>query len=124
MTDQERVEILRDHGFIGIDLPMISKLKQPDYYGIQLTDEAIRVLGAYAAPRTRMSQTDAILHYVDRMGSITSWEATNILNIMSFTKRMSEIRQMPGFIVSQKWESNGRSKWLRYFIERSEENAD
>jgi hypothetical protein len=34
---------------------------------------------------------------------------------------MSEIRRMPGVKVTQKWESDGNSKWVRYWIEREEE---
>ena len=115
MKDAERVDILRAHGFTGIDLPMISKLKQPEIYGIQLTDEARRCLGIAARPK-RSEQRQMILDYVERMGSITSLEATMVLQIMSFTKRMSELRRDPNYEVTQKWESNGHSKWLRYEI--------
>lgn len=67
-----------------------------------------------------MNQTQKILDYVRDRGSITSLEATRELLIMSFTKRMSEIRQNPNYEVSQEWESNGHSKWLRYTIKEVE----
>ena len=116
MKDLEMLKVLQDHGFIGADLPMISKLKKPEVYGIQLTDEARRCLGIAAKPR-KGSQVERIIAYTKKMGSITSWEATNILNIMSFTKRISEIRRDPNYEVTQRWESDGHAKWLRYEIQ-------
>lgn len=67
-----------------------------------------------------MKQSQKILDYVKEHGSITSLEATRDLLIMSFTKRMSEIRRDPGYEVSQEWESNGHTRWLRYFIKEVE----
>jgi hypothetical protein len=116
MKDTEVVKVLQEHGFYGVDLPMVSKLKNPSYYGIQLTDEARRCLGIAAKPR-KGSQVERIIAYTRKMGSITSWEATNILNIMSFTKRISEIRRDPNYEVTQRWESDGHAKWLRYEIQ-------
>jgi len=123
MRDSEIVKVLQEHGFYGIDLPMVSKLKNPSYYGIQLTTEAQRCLGIAAKPR-KGNQTERILEYVKRMGSITSWEATNILNIMSFGKRMSELRHDPHYTVTQKWESDGHVKWLRYEVHEQETETD
>ena len=123
MTDKEKLELLRGFGFYGMDKEMISKLKKPEVYGIQLTTDARRCLGETVRPDTKLNQTERIIQYAQKMGGITSWDATNILYIMSFTKRMSEIRRDPRFEVTQKWESNGHSKWLRYFIERREEDA-
>ena len=67
-----------------------------------------------------ISQIKKILDYVEEKGSITSLDATNVLKIMSFTKRMSEIRRDPNYEVSQKWESNGHTRWLRYEIKEVE----
>ena len=51
MKDVEMLKVLLDHGFVGADLPMISKLKKPEVYGIHLTDEARRCLAIAAKPR-------------------------------------------------------------------------
>lgn len=67
-----------------------------------------------------ISQIKKILDYVEEKGSITSLDATNVLKIMSFTKRMSEIRRNPNYEVTQKWESNGHTRWLRYEIKEVE----
>ena len=116
MTDQEKLELLKQFGFFGMDLPLISKLKSPEYYGIQLTTDAKRCLGEVSRPDTKKTQNERIVEYAKKMGGITSWDATNILNIMSFTKRMSEIRRDPRYEVTQRWESNGRTKWMLYEI--------
>ena len=63
-----------------------------------------------------ISQIKKILDYVEEKGSITSLDATNVLKIMSFTKRMSEIRRDPRYEVTQRWESNGVTKWMLYEI--------
>ena len=123
MKDSEMVKVLQEHGFYGVDLPMVSKLKNPSYYGIQLTDEARRCLGIHAKPR-KGTQTERIVEYCKRMGSITSYEASNFLNIMSFTKRMSELRRDPNYEISQKWESDGHTSWLRYEIHERETETD
>ena len=116
MTDNEKVELLKQFGFFGVDLPLISKLKSPEYYGIQLTTDAKRCLGEISRPDTKLTQNERIVEYAKKMGGITSWDATNILNIMSFTKRMSEIRRDPRYEVTQRWESNGVTKWMLYEI--------
>ena len=67
-----------------------------------------------------LSQIEKILNFVEQRGSISSLEATNELKIMSFTKRMSEIRRNPNYEVTQKWESNGHTRWLRYEIKEVE----
>lgn len=67
-----------------------------------------------------MKQTQKILDYVRQRGSITTLEATRELFIMSFPKRMSEIRNDPHYEVSQEWESNGHTRWLRYTIKEVE----
>ena len=123
MKDSEMVKVLQEHGFYGVDLPMVSKLKNPSYYGIQLTDEARRCLGIHAKPRKGL-QWERIIESCDKMGSITSWEATNILNIMSFTKRMSEIRRDPNYEVTQKWESDGHVRWMRYEIKKVNDGSN
>lgn len=124
MNDSEKLEILQKCGFGGMDLTLISKLKRPEWYGIQLTRDAQRTLGEVSKPEGKMEQNARIIEYCKRMGSITSFEATNLLYIMSFTKRMSEIRRDPHYEVMQEWETDGHKKWLRYYIkERKEENA-
>ena len=123
MKDSLMVKTLHDHGFTGVDLSLISKLKKPDYYGIQLTMEARAALGYTSKTLKSLPQAERMIAYMDRMGSITSWEAMNILGILSPTKRISEIRRMDGITVHQKWESNGQSKWLRYWIERNEDES-
>ena len=120
MTDNEKVELLKQFGFFGVDLPLISKLKSPEYYGIQLTTDAKRCLGEISRPDTKKTQNERIVEYAKKMGGITSWDATNILNIMSFTKRMSEIRRDPRYEVTQRWESNGVTKWMLYEIKEVE----
>ena len=120
MTDNEKVELLKQFGFFGVDLPLISKLKSPEYYGIQLTTDAKRCLGEVSRPDTKLTQNERIVEYAKKMGGITSWDATNILNIMSFTKRMSEIRRDPRYEVTQRWESNGVTKWMLYEIKEVE----
>ena len=123
MTDQERLELLHSFGFYGVSLPILSMLKNPSYYGVELTTDAKRCLGEVLRPDTRKTQNERIIEYAQKMGGITSWDATNILNIMSFTKRMSEIRRDPRYEVTQRWESNGITKWMLYEIkERTDEH--
>ena len=116
MTDTERVELLKRMGFGGMDETLISKLRRPEYYGIQLTADASRSLGELLRPDTKLSQNERIVEYAINRGGITSYDATNILKIMSFTKRMSEIRKDPRYEVTQRWESNGHTKWMLYEI--------
>ena len=118
MKDAIMVETLREHGFTGMDLPLISKLKRPEYYGIQLTMDARSALGYTQSSRKDISQADRMVAYMEKMDGITSWEAMNILGILSPTKRISEIRRMPGITVKQKWESDGKTRWMRWWIER------
>lgn len=123
MTDQERLELLHSFGFYGVSLPILSMLKNPSYYGVELTTDAKRCLGEVSRPDTRKTQNERIIEYAQKMGGITSWDATNILNIMSFTKRMSEIRRDPRYEVTQRWETNGHTKWMLYEIkERNNEH--
>lgn len=121
MTDKEKLERLRSFGFYGIDREMISKLKKPEVYAIQLTTDARRCLGEISRPDTKKTQNERIVEYAQKMGGITSWDATNILNIMSFTKRMSEIRRDPRFEVTQRWEGNGHTKWMLYEIKEKKD---
>lgn len=116
MTDTERAELLKKMGFGGMDETLISKLRRPDYYGIQLTADASRSLGEMMRPDTKLSQNERIVEFAMNRGGITSFDATNILHIMSFTKRMSEIRRDPRYEVTQKWETNGHTKWMLYEI--------
>lgn len=116
MTDTERAELLKKMGFGGMDETLISKLRRPDYYGIQLTADASRSLGEMMKPDTKLSQNERIVEFAIRRGGITSFDATNILHIMSFTKRMSEIRRDPRYEVTQRWETNGHTKWMLYEI--------
>ena len=122
MKDSLMVRVLHDHGFTGVDLSIISKLKRPDYYGIELTMDARAALGYRYKSLRSLPQTERMIAYMDRMGSITSWEAMNILGILSPTKRISEIRRMPGITVHQKWESNGEARWVRWSIEREKDD--
>ena len=121
MKDAVMVKVLREHGFTGVDLSIISKVKKPDKYAIELTMEARAALGYQYKSLKSLPQIDRMIAYMDRMGSVSSWEAMNILGILSPTKRISEIRKLPGITVHQKWEGNGKSKWLRWWIEREED---
>lgn len=121
MKDAVMVKVLREHGFTGVDLSIISKVKKPDKYAIGLTMEARAALGYQYKSLKSLPQIDRMIAYMDRMGSVSSWEAMNILGILSPTKRISEIRRIPGITVHQKWEGNGKSKWLRWWIEREED---
>ena len=121
MKDAVMVKVLREHGFTGVDLSIISKVKKPDKYAIELTMEARAALGYQYKSLKSLPQIDRMIAYMDRMGSVSSWEAMNILGILSPTKRISEIRKLPGITVHQKWEGNGKSKWCRWWIEREED---
>ena len=116
MDEKERLEILQRCGFGGMDLSLLSKVKRPEWYGIQLTADASRSLGEMMRPDTKLSQNERIVEYAMNRGGITSFDATNILHIMSFTKRMSEIRRDPRYEVTQRWETNGHTKWKLYEI--------
>ena len=116
MGEKEKLEILQRCGFGGMDLTLLSKVKRPEWYGIQLTADASRSLGEMMRPDTKLSQNERIVEYAIRRGGITSFDATNILHIMSFTKRMSEIRRDPRYEVTQRWETNGHTKWMLYEI--------
>ena len=123
MTDIERVNILKRCGFTGMDKELMSKLRRPEYYGVQLTADASRSLGELLRPDTKLTQNERIVEYAMNRGGITSFDATNILHIMSFTKRMSEIRRDPRYEVTQRWENNGHTRWLLYEIkERTDEH--
>lgn len=116
MDEKEKLEILQRCGFGGMDLSLLSKVKKPDWYGIQLTADASRSLGEMMRPDTKLSQNERIVEFAMNRGGITSFDATNILHIMSFTKRMSEIRRDPRYEVTQRWETNGHTKWMLYEI--------
>lgn len=116
MDEKEKLEILQRCGFGGMDLSLLSKVKKPDWYGIQLTADASRSLGEMMKPDTKLSQNERIVEFAMNRGGITSFDATNILHIMSFTKRMSEIRRDPRYEVTQRWETNGHTKWMLYEI--------
>lgn len=65
-------------------------------------------------------QRQTILDYCQEHGSITIREAF-ALNINSPSKRISEMRNSPDYVVEDKWEyrinSNGiRKRYKRYFI--------
>ena len=123
MTDIERVEILKRCGFPGMDKELLSKCRYPERYGVQLIPDARRSLGELLRPNTKLTQNERIIEYAQKMGGITSFDATNILHIMSFTKRMSEIRRDPRYEVTQRWETNGHTKWMLYEIkERTNEH--
>lgn len=116
MDEKEKLEILQRCGFGGMDLSLLSKVKKPEWYGIQLTADASRSLGEMMRPDTKLSQNERIVEFAMNRGGITSFDATNILHIMSFTKRMSEIRRDPRYEVTQRWETNGHTKWMLYEI--------
>jgi hypothetical protein len=120
MDEKEKLEILQRCGFGGMDLSLLSKVKKPEWYGIQLTADASRSLGEMMRPDTKKSQNERIVEYAIRRGGITSFDATNILHIMSFTKRMSEIRRDPRYEVTDKWESNGLIRWKVYEIKEKD----
>ena len=44
-TDRERAEALRLAGFAGADKTLLSKVKNPERYGVQLTAQAQKALG-------------------------------------------------------------------------------
>ena len=120
MDEKEKLEILQRCGFGGMDLSLLSKVKRPEWYGIQLTADASRSLGEMMRPDTKLSQNERIVEFAIRRGGITSFDATNILHIMSFTKRMSEIRRDPRYEVTDRWESNGLIRWKVYEIKEKE----
>ena len=64
------------------------------------------------------SQRKRILHYLEERGSITSYEATHYLNVMSPRKRLSEINSITPLkktVVLKKFETiEGRNKTIRY----------
>lgn len=121
MTDIERVNILKRCGFTGMDKELMSKCRYPERYGVQLTADASRSLGELLRPDTKLTQNERIVEYAMNRGGITSFDATNILHIMSFTKRMSEIRRDPRYEVTSHWETNGITRWLLYEIKEKEE---
>lgn len=71
----------------------------------------------------KMTQRMAIIAHCRQHGSITIREAVTQLNIGSPTKRISEIRQDPGYIVTQEdvpvYDDDGkrRTHYARYRIE-------
>ena len=122
MTDKEMVKAIREEGYIGMDLPLYSKTKRQDYYGVDLIPE-LRVKVGKSLKVHGDTQNEKIIRYAKEMHGITSLEATNVLHIMSFTKRMSEIRRDPRYIVRQHWAMNSTTRWMVYEIEERDEKV-
>lgn len=114
MNDNAIVSLMRNAGFDGFDLSLASKIKYPNQYGIELTDEARAVLGE-VRKTYKGSQAQRILDYIGEMGSISSMEAFEHLGITSLPKRMSEIGQV--FEVIKTWHVSANGKrFIRYSI--------
>ena len=68
-----------------------------------------------------MSQTQAIVEYCNKHGSITSNEATKALGMLSFNRRMTTLKER-GYEFASAWETvpsrygKGTAKVLRYRI--------
>lgn len=61
----------------------------------------------------RQAQVDRAIAYMREHGSLTSLEALTELGILSFPKRVCEMKQQ-GFYITSKWE-NGISKYGNKF---------
>lgn len=72
----------------------------------------------------KATQKARIIEYCEKYGSITIREAFTELNINSPTKRISEIRNSPEYIVESKEESRTKDgitkRWKRYFIKKAD----
>jgi hypothetical protein len=76
----------------------------------------------------RQAQVDRAISYMREHGSLTSLEALTELGILSFPKRICEMKKQ-GFYIKTKWESgegrNGKYRVKRYFlIEEPKEIAE
>ena len=76
----------------------------------------------------RTAQVDRAIAYMRKHGSLTSLEALTELGILSFPKRICEMRKQ-GLYIKTKWESgegrNGKYRIKRYYlIEESTEVAE
>lgn len=76
----------------------------------------------------KLTQRMRILNYCREHGSITTREAAVELNINSPSKRISEMRHSPDFVVESVQESRTNSfgetvRYLRYFIKAGEHDG-
>lgn len=114
MNDYAIVSLLKSAGFEGFDLSLASKIKYPNQYGIELTEDARMVLGETLKAK-KGSQAQRILDYIDEMGSISSIEAAVHLGITCLPKRMSELAE--GYEIVKTWSvSKGGKRYIRYSL--------
>lgn len=75
----------------------------------------------------REAQVDRAISYMREYGSLTSLEALTKLGILSFPKRVCEMKAQ-GFVVSDKWEKGedrlgNKFRVKRYFLVEQSEGA-
>ena len=70
----------------------------------------------------RVIQRQEILNHIENYGSITNLEATKKYGILSFPKRISELRRL-GYDIEDEWITvkspkgiNGKKRVKRYFL--------
>ncbi|MCI8761079.1 MAG: hypothetical protein HFJ34_08275 [Clostridia bacterium] len=68
----------------------------------------------------RMTQKEKIINYIQKYGSITSWEAYRDLGITQFATRVKELKEK-GYRFKKQWEikkdrEGKKVKFKRYYL--------
>lgn len=66
------------------------------------------------------TQRRMVEEHLERLKSITTWEAIQRYRITRLSEYIRELREM-GWIVNSTWENNNDKRWVRYHLERRPE---
>jgi len=106
----------------GIDAPLISKMEK----GICEPTEAVK--SYINTPSEKMTQTERVLNYIKRFGSISTWDAFRDLGVTRLSARIAEIKKM-GYEVETNYQS-GKNRfgqtvsWARYSFKEGKNGGE
>ena len=63
-----------------------------------------------------LKQKALILAHLKLFGSITSWDAIERFHITRLSEYIRQLRREDGWIIDDKFESNGDKHWKRYYL--------
>ena len=63
------------------------------------------------------TQSQRIIEYIDRKGSISSMEAFRYCGITSLHRRLADLRKA-GYVFGDGWWENGKTAYKTYWIEK------
>ena len=65
---------------------------------------------------TNIKQKALILTHLKLFGSITSWLAIENFHITRLSEYIRQLRREDGWIIDDKFESEGDKHWMRYYL--------